>query len=212
MSEANPSRAPRDPERTRAAILDAAEALFAQRGFDATSLGDIGAQAGVSRGTPNYVFGTKEALYRAVLERVLQAEHDSIAQVQARLAQAGSGASFDLREMIRAHLEFLLARPTFLQLLAREALQGGRELQATQGYLAVLEAGLDMIRAAQRDGAIRPIDPAHLLLNIVALCWFPFLQAATIARGLGLDVSDPGFVEQHVAQVTDLLVRGIQPT
>ena len=42
----------RNPERSRAAILDAAERLFAEQGYDAASLTQVGAAAGVSRGTP----------------------------------------------------------------------------------------------------------------------------------------------------------------
>ena len=60
----------RDPERTRRAVLDAAEALFAAKGFAATSLQEIADRAGVSRGTPSYFFATKERLYQAVLDRV----------------------------------------------------------------------------------------------------------------------------------------------
>ena len=62
----------RNAARSREAILDAAEELFADRGYDATSLTDVGAAAGVSRGTPGYFFGGKEQLYRAVLERCLE--------------------------------------------------------------------------------------------------------------------------------------------
>ena len=59
----------RDADRSRAAILDAAETLFAEHGFDAVTMAQVGAAAGVSRGTPGYFFGTKEALYRVVIER-----------------------------------------------------------------------------------------------------------------------------------------------
>ena len=48
----------RNATRSRAAILDAAERLFAERGYDATSLTEVGAAAGVSRGTPGYFFGS----------------------------------------------------------------------------------------------------------------------------------------------------------
>src|SRR5687768_1754529 len=60
----------RDAARSRAVILDAAERVFADRGFDATSLNEIAVAARVSRATPSYFFGSKEALYVAVLERV----------------------------------------------------------------------------------------------------------------------------------------------
>ena len=58
----------RNPERTRSAILDAAEQLFADRGYGATSLSDVGSLAVVSRGTPGYFFGAKEELYRDVID------------------------------------------------------------------------------------------------------------------------------------------------
>src|SRR5712691_10113368 len=60
----------RDAERSRAAILDAAEQLFAERGFDGASLGDIAGAAALSRATPSYFYGNKEQLYAAVLERI----------------------------------------------------------------------------------------------------------------------------------------------
>jgi len=59
----------RNPLRTREAILDAAEEVFAEQGYDSTSLQVIGTRAGVSRGTPGYFFGSKPDLYQAVLER-----------------------------------------------------------------------------------------------------------------------------------------------
>ena len=58
----------RNPTRTREAILDAAERLFAEQGYEATSLSQVGQEAGVSRGTPGYFYGSKADLYRAVLE------------------------------------------------------------------------------------------------------------------------------------------------
>ena len=76
--EVTPPREPdrRDAERSRREILDAAESLFAERGFDGASLEEIGQTAGVSRGTPGYFFGSKEDLYRAVLDRAIAARRE----------------------------------------------------------------------------------------------------------------------------------------
>ena len=56
---------------TREAILDAAEDLFADQGFDKTSLREITGRAGVNLAAVNYHFGSKEALISAVLERIV---------------------------------------------------------------------------------------------------------------------------------------------
>src|SRR5919199_556696 len=68
MAEQNSERL-RDPERTREAILAAAEDRFARLGFEGTSLQQIAEAAGVARSTPAYFFGTKQELYDAVLAR-----------------------------------------------------------------------------------------------------------------------------------------------
>ena len=57
---------------TRERILDAAERLFAERGFMSISLRDITTAAGVNLAAVNYHFGSKEALLEAVLERRIQ--------------------------------------------------------------------------------------------------------------------------------------------
>ena len=54
---------------TRTAILDAAEALFADKGYDATSLRTITSNAGANLAAVNYYYGSKEALLEAVYER-----------------------------------------------------------------------------------------------------------------------------------------------
>src|SRR5438105_5692548 len=59
------------PSATKARILDAAEALFVEHGFEATSLRRITAAAGVNLAAVNYHFGSKEELFQAVLTRRL---------------------------------------------------------------------------------------------------------------------------------------------
>jgi len=58
---------------TKTRILDAAEALFTEHGFEATSLRQLTAAAGVNLAAVNYHFGSKEVLFRAVLTRRLDA-------------------------------------------------------------------------------------------------------------------------------------------
>ena len=69
MAEASPALSSR-AERTRTAILVAAEGLFAQKGFDATRLEDVAAAVGIRRASIVYYFRDKRELYDAVLEDV----------------------------------------------------------------------------------------------------------------------------------------------
>jgi len=71
----SPPESQRDRNRTaqRARILDAARSLFASRGFDAVTMGDVAQQAGVVRATVFNQFGSKGALVEALTEGVLEA-------------------------------------------------------------------------------------------------------------------------------------------
>src|ERR1700704_4644337 len=61
----------RGPTVTKGRILDAAESLFIEHGFEATSLRSITAAAGVNLAAVNYHFGSKEELFQAVLTQRL---------------------------------------------------------------------------------------------------------------------------------------------
>ena len=67
MTEKSAKRA--NGNRTKQKILDAAEALFGERGFDAVSLRDITEAAGVTLALASYHFGTKDRLFEAVVAR-----------------------------------------------------------------------------------------------------------------------------------------------
>jgi len=78
---------------TKARILDAAEALFMEHGFEATSLRAITASAGVNLAAVNYHFGTKEELFQAVLTRRLDPMNQERVDLLTELEQAaGDGA------------------------------------------------------------------------------------------------------------------------
>lgn len=97
-------------EDTRERILDAAEHLFADRGFDGASIRDVTAEAGVNLAAVHYHFGSKEDLLRAVLERVvLPTNAERLRMMQEAHARPGGPRIADL---LRAFIlpELRLAR------------------------------------------------------------------------------------------------------
>jgi AcrR family transcriptional regulator len=203
-------RRTRDAARSREAILDAAEHLFAARGYDAVSLEEIGRLAGVSRGTPRYFFGAKEALYRAVLARVLTAEAELLLAAQARADAAGDGPEVTVAALVESFVDFLFARPAFVRLVEREAVAGGRILQEVAAETEAVQAGMASLGAYFAGGPFREQSPGQILLALLALSWFPLAHAETFTRAFGFDAGDPAFITQWKPFVVSLVLRGVR--
>jgi TetR/AcrR family transcriptional regulator len=199
----------RNPERSRAAILDAAERLFAERGYDATSLTEVGAAAGVSRGTPGYFFRSKAELYQAVLDRSFAEVRDAVRAGRARALASGESSDTILAGAVSDYFDFLAARPNFIRLIEREALNDGRltdaatHLSAGQEALAAISAELGLNDAPSGEAA-------QLLLSIISLCWFPLIHARTVAPAVGVALDGADEVERRKRHVISLVLHGIK--
>ncbi len=211
MNEDKVKKGLRDPERSREAILDAAEGLFASKGYEETSLQEIGQVAGVSRGTPGYFFGSKEQLYGAVLDRVILAEYQSVAEVVIPGGVPDVQPQDTLALAISNFFDFLVARPTFIRLIEREALSNARFLQERSAYLDLFKQSLELIEAelGRADKNYRQVDPVQFLLSLTALCWFPLAHTDTFVRPLGIDASDAKFWQARKKHIIELILYGI---
>ena len=199
----------RDAERTRAAILDAAERLFAQQGFDATSLTQVGAAAGVSRGTPGYFFRTKAELYQAVLDRSLAEVRDAVRIGRERALASNESAETILAGAVSDYFDFLSARPYFIRLIEREALSnapppaGVDHLSAGQEALAAISAELGLDDSPSGEAS-------QLLLSVISLCWFPLIHTRTVVPAVGVSLSDPDALERRKRHVISLVLHGLR--
>jgi AcrR family transcriptional regulator len=76
------------PGQRREQILDAAKALFAERGYDEVSVEDIASAAGVTRGLVHHYFGGRKQVYIALLERIGAQREEQLAPPVGRSARA----------------------------------------------------------------------------------------------------------------------------
>ena len=200
----------RDAEASRRAILDAAEQLFARRGYDRASLGEIGRAAGVSAALPAYFFGGKEGLYEAVLERLLVERERRLEPLAARAAdeleQTGDlRAALEL--LIDGYIDFLCERTALVRLMGREALDGGRHLAPGPRHSVAVAGGLARFVRSLSPAPGPSIDSEHLLITTVALCFFPIEHNDTMLAAMGLDATGAEFAAARKRHVVDVLER-----
>ena len=200
----------RDADRTRELILDAAERLFAEKGYEETSLADVGKRAGVSRATPGYFFGSKAELHHAVIERCFADVRRAVREGKARALASGQTPEVVLAGAVADYADFVAARPNFVRLIEREALSDRVVLDGMPLRLAVWQEALAAFRQELGLDISDTAEAAHLLLSLVALTWFPIVHGQTFLKAVGLDPNAADFAAQRKRHITTLLLGALR--
>jgi TetR/AcrR family transcriptional regulator len=195
------------------ALLEAAEALFASQGFAATTIKQIGAQAGVNPALIYYYFPDKLRLYAAVLDRRLGG---FVRSVPARLPE-GLGPLDGIHVIVRAQVEFMRSSPHLPRLLAREL--ADHDAAIARPLLEELAAGpfrrfTALIREGQRAGLIREgLDPRFAAISILAqVAWF-FIAQPLVSRILGHEGRVPEReVDRYTEHAVAFALAALAPT
>jgi AcrR family transcriptional regulator len=169
-------------------------------------MADVAAGAGLSRGAPAYFFSSKEELYRAALGRAFDETEKLV--ISFPLGEVDLDLEESLEAGISAYLDFLAARPNFVRLVVRECLEGGRFLRGLPEHVAAITAAMGALVGQRDRGGLRgDVDPAHLILSAISLCWFPMI-AVPLVEDLGLGPGTAKFLRARQEQVAGLISRG----
>ncbi len=146
------------PKARKEEILDVATRLFAERGYEGASMNDVAEQVGMRKASLFYHFATKDALYEAVIDRLIASLHEPL---EAIYASSGTYAE-RLDALTRTLVEALGSRPYAARLLLRETMDWGPVMRGklAERILLVLEAGASWIRAGQEAGRVRRGRPS----------------------------------------------------
>src|SRR5579871_6567589 len=166
MAASSPPLRRRNPQASRRAILDAAEAVFSERGYD------------------------------AVLERLLDERERRLGPLSAAAAdrlERGGELRAALELLIDGYVDFLRERPALVRLMAREALDGGRRLGPGPRHSVAVQEGLARFVRSLPPRPGPSADAEQLLITTVALCFFPIEHNDTMLAAMGLDATSEGF-------------------
>ena len=153
-------------ERNSKAILEAGLDVFSQNGFRGATLDQIADVAGLSKPNLLYYFPSKDAVYHALLDRLLETWLDPLRHMNPKGDPVTEVLSY-----VRRKLEISRDFPRESRLFANEILQGAPRMLATiQGPLKTLvdEKAAVLVRW-MAEGRIAPVPPLHLIFSIWAL-------------------------------------------
>ncbi|NMG65114.1 TetR family transcriptional regulator [Azoarcus indigens] len=191
--------------RQEAAILKAAEQVFAGAGYRGATMAAIADRAGLPKANLHYYFGTKAEVYRAVLGNILAlwlAETDRIRpEAEPREALAG---------YVAAKMQLTAARPDASRVFANELLHGAVEIgaflrQELRAHVADKARVIDGWIAA---GRMAPVDSTHLFFSIWALTQTYADFAPQVCAVLGRKRLDRAALDRAGSHVANLVLRG----
>ena len=192
------SRTQRRASRTRKRLLDAALALFNEKGLDATAIEDITERADVGKGTFYRHFGNKEAVVAALIEGAVDHLLDRM-----KPARVPQGLDDALEQLIKAHQAFFAESSNEFLLL----FQGRLLLRLQQAAPAELEPAYSryLLEMGKLISAFlpQPADPAKVRQSSAAIAGFVFV-ASSFAR-----ISPAEEAEKNMQPLTRSFVMGL---
>jgi AcrR family transcriptional regulator len=171
----------RKGERTAERILDAAERLFAERGYAGATLRDVASQVGLRTPSLYNHFPNKESLYAAVLERGISPVLDVLSEV----VEAGDGSDRGTRQVVERAMELVGRRPNVPRLIQHETLSGGRHLtpMLREWIQRTFARAYEMVEASSGAGRWEP-DQFPLLVLAMYHVFVGYFAIAPVYKDL----------------------------
>ena len=203
----------RDPERTKAQIMDAALQTFAAHGYHGARVEEIARAAACNARLIYHYYGSKEELYLAALERIysqIRAEERGL-----RLERLPPAAA--IRALVEFTFDFFDTNDVFGKITRNENLLAGRFISKTPAISemsrpligkigAVLERGYAEGAFTQR------VDPLQLYVTIVAISAHHLNSAHTLSATFGENLADRDWRAARRAHAVSFVLHGLGAT
>ncbi|HEX8503772.1 MAG TPA: TetR/AcrR family transcriptional regulator [Hymenobacter sp.] len=194
---------------TEELILEAAQAVFLEKGLAGARMQEIADRAGINKALLHYYFRSKEKLSALIIERAIGVILPRVMAVLDTDVEL-----FDkIRLVVDTYLTFV-SRNSFLPLFIVNEVNRNPQFffrTVVEKERTHLDKFRRQVEEAVAQGRIHPINPAQLFMNVMSLVIFPFLGKPIIQVGLGL--SDEDFkraMEHRRTEVAEFVIRAIR--
>lgn len=197
----------RDPDRTRADILDVATAEFADKGYAGARVDEIAARMSTTKRMIYYYFGNKEQLYIAVLERA----YAGIRSIEQELDVEHLDPADAIRQLAELTFDHHESHPDFVRLVSIENIHRAEHIARSSVLPGLANPALDVLATilerGRKAGVFRDdVDPLDVHMVISAFCVFRTANRHTFNAIFKRDMLDPGLREHYRKLLGDLVL------
>jgi AcrR family transcriptional regulator len=202
----------RDADATRAEILSVATEEFASKGLSGSRVDEIAERTHTVKRMIYYYFGSKEGLYRAVLERA----YDHIRTLESNLELDLLPPPEALRQLVRLNFDYHNKHPEFVRLVMNENIHKAMHIghlpnikERNRSVIATLRRLLD--RGVKSGDLRADIDPIELHMSISALCFYNVSNRYTFSTIFGRDMTSPKATAARREVIVEMIERWCRP-
>jgi AcrR family transcriptional regulator len=209
-SKREPTRT-NDPERTKANILQVAEAEFGEKGLAGARIDEIAAATKTSKRMIYYYFGSKEGLYLAVLEESYRRVRD----IEAELHLQDLEPEQALRRLVAFTFDHHLNHENYIRLVMSENIHRGEYLAQSPRIqelnVPAISAIQNLYQRGVKRGVFRPgLDPVDIHASISALSFFNVSNRHTFGLIFKIDMRSAAYIAHRRDNVVEMIVRFVR--
>jgi AcrR family transcriptional regulator len=200
-----------DPERTRANILQVAEAEFGEKGLAGARIDEIAELTKTSKRMIYYYFGSKEGLYLAVLEESYRRVRDVEAELHLQDLQPEQA----LRRLVAFTFDHHLHHENYIRLVMNENIARGQYMAQSVRIQALNVPAIAAIEHLYARGVKaglfrKGLDAVDIHASISALSFFNVSNRHTFGTIFKVDMLSPAYIAQRRDNVVEMVVRFVR--
>jgi len=201
----------RDPDRTREAILAAAQHEFASKGLSGGRVDEIARRARANKRMIYHYFGNKDGLYLAALERV----YEDLRGTERTLDLAHLAPAAAIRRLVEFTFDYSRQHPELISLINNENLHRARYLRKSRKVRELHSPFVELIdgilRRGVAAGAFRPgLDPVELYITIAAVGYFYLSNNWTLSAIFGRELGTDAACRKRKKHNVDVILNAIR--
>ncbi len=194
-------------ENTEFKIITAARKVFLRKGMDGARMQEIADEAGINKSLLHYYFRSKDKLF----DRVFSDTFKSVVETINKVFSTSDTLETFLENFIKGYTSVLREKPYIPNFVLHELSRNPQRIVEYINTTNFDKSRIISLIASEPDLNVRPYDPLQLIVDIIALCIFPFVARPIISGFLFEDDVEAynSFLEERTQHIIDFVKASV---
>lgn len=197
-----------DSQQTEVQIFEAAKTIFHREGYEGARMQAIADEAGINKAMLHYYYRSKDKLFQAVFQDAVKRFFPVIREVLG----GDKGIVPKVKELVDTYYRIFREHPHLPVFVIYEMNQHPERFKNfMKGQVGgIPEPFLRQVEAEIRAGEMKPVKPHEFLVNIIALCVFPFIARSMVEAVFEMEPRDyERFMEERRKSLPRYILNSI---